>query len=319
MNLIQIRKDILSRIYPDFLFSERKSEFITWCQNPDGCNGQHHKRKLQINLEKNIFNCWVCGTSGFILKLLNNAPANLRKQYLGTLPDFRGKENSSVQTISLPHEYHFLLDCLDIPEGNLAYNWIKDNLKIEDDVIYQYKIGFCWSGRYKDRLIFPSFDIHGNLNFFVTRSIFSNTSFKYLNCEGVGSKDIIFNEILIDWNKPLILVEGIKSHLKFHDIPNVTPILGSRFTKNYKLFQESILNDVKIVYIALDDEARTKSYDIIEFYNSCGTDVRLVSLTNINQPDKLTKEEFLDRIYCATQHDKSSLLKEKLQLLRIKL
>lgn len=313
MNYINIRRDILSQIYPDFIFNERKNEFITWCDNQDGCNGQHHKRKLQINIEKNIFSCWVCLHKGHVIKLLNKLPHNLRKQYLDTLPDFETKENCEGFIIRLPDEYRFILDCVNHYEGQIAYKWIKENLQISDELIYQFKIGFCDDGKYKNRIIFPSFDINGNLNFFVTRSMYDNSYLKYLNCEGVKSKDIIFNEILVDWQKPLIIVEGCKSHFKFWQIPNVVPIMGSRFNKEYKLFQQSILNEIPKVYIGLDDEAKIKSYDIMEFYYSCGIDVKLIDLNDVNQPDKLNLEIFADRLLNAKSFSKKDILRSKIQ------
>lgn len=311
------RKEILATVFPDFLFIENKSEFITWCRNsgPGGCNGKHHKKKLQINVEKNFYHCWVCHDSGHVLKLLSRHSSKAAKEkYLKTLPDIFGDEVLvEDEILELPDEYQFLLDGLTNPRCRQGYKWLKASCNISDDLIFQQKIGFCASGKYKDRLIFPSFDASGNLNYFVTRTVYDAEICKYFDCEGPKKSKIIFNEILIDWESPLILVEGIKSHLRHFEIPNVVPLLGSRLKKTYRLFQESVLNDSPKIYLALDDEAIVEAYDIMESYFSFGMDVRILNLSDVNQPDELTTDEFVDRMVDARPFSAQDKLKTELR------
>lgn len=308
----KIRLNVLSGIFRDFVFIEQKKEFITWCKNPKGCNGKHHKRKLQINIEKNFFHCWVCHDSSHVIKLLHKyATASQKKRYIETLQDFFEEGDQPNQIVSLPEDYIFLLDCLHDPLANLAYQWVKENCKIQDETIFQQKIGFCPSGEYKNRIIFPSYGFEG-LNYFVTRSIFDNASFKYLDCSAKKSQ-IIFNEILIDWNNPLVLVEGVKSYMRHIQIPNIVPLLGSRLQKNYRLFRESILNDVSEIYIALDHQAIVESYEIMESYYSFGVDIKILDLSDVNQPDKLDTETFVDRMIYAKPFTKKDKIITKLR------
>tara|TARA_B100000519_G_scaffold183280_1_gene176743 strand:+ start:64 stop:582 length:519 start_codon:yes stop_codon:yes gene_type:complete len=118
-------------------------------------------------------------------------------------------------------------------------------------------MGYCRSGRYANRIIIPSFTSEGILNYFIARSIDPN-ALNYLNppC----SKDVIFNELVIDWSMPVVLVEGVFDAIKFE---NSIPILGSMLPIDGKLMSK--LASVAIpVYIGLDADAREKENKIIK-------------------------------------------------------
>ena len=72
--------------------------------------------------------------------------------------------------------------------------------------ILRWKIGFCFDGEYRNRIIIPSFDEDGDCSYFIARS-YTGDSYKYKNPR--ASKDIVFNDLFIDWNKDLVLVEGV--------------------------------------------------------------------------------------------------------------
>lgn len=315
MNDLETRKKILLEIFPDSILKEDKKEIITWCNLK--CAGLHHKRKLQINYEKNIYHCWVCGSSSFITKLLREcASKSRRKRYLDTIDDLRHQEEPEEFRLEPPPHTQFLLDALDVPDAMRAYEWLREKTGVSDEDIFQHKIGFCNDGDYRSRLIFPSFSVDGHLNFFVTRSVWRADTWKYLNCSGVKSKDVIYNEILVNWNKPIIIVEGIKTYLKHLAIENVVPILGSRFTKDYLLFKRSILNDVPLVYVALDDTAKAKSYEIMELYDSYEVEARLVDVSDVIQPDEFDTESFVGRLEAATKFSRKNSLEAQIERVR---
>jgi acyl-CoA synthetase (AMP-forming)/AMP-acid ligase II len=66
-------------------------------------------------------------------------------------------------------------------------------------------IGYCDSGLYSNRIIIPSYDSEGKLNFFVGRD-FYNSKMKYKNCS--SPKNIIGFDLFINWDEPIVLVEG---------------------------------------------------------------------------------------------------------------
>jgi DNA primase len=86
----------------------------------------------------------------------------------------------------------------------------------------RYNIGFCLDGDYGNRIIIPSYDEYGKLNYFIARSYLLYTKLKYKNPE-VQKEIIIFNEKLINWDEKIYIVEGAFDSIF---IPNSIPMLG---------------------------------------------------------------------------------------------
>jgi DNA primase len=73
-------------------------------------------------------------------------------------------------------------------------------------MIEKYKIGYTVKGDFAYRIIVPSYNTEGVLNYYVARS-WAPKKMKYKN-PAVPKDEIIFNEGLIDWEKDVYLVEG---------------------------------------------------------------------------------------------------------------
>lgn len=291
-DVLEKRYEILKEIFNgDAIFNRVKSEVVLFCPKHD-----HHKRKLSVNVKKNEYHCWVCGYSGkkifFLLK--ENANKDQAKRYIETLGINFSYEKNTNTNISLPKEYKFILNNKNTPQGMMAYNFLREN-NISEKRMLQNKIGFCETGQYANRVVFPSFDEDGKLNFFETRRFDDGNYQKYLSCD-VKKKDIVFNEIFIDWSKSLILVENIKSSIIHSDL-NVVPILGSSLSEDSKLFEDIVLkcNDV---YIALDPDANSKALKLCDILKSYCINANLVEIPK--QPDELDTASFMKYINSAT-------------------
>ena len=107
------------------------------------------------------------------------------------------KQNKIIN-LTLPEEFISLAN-KDLPSSSiepLTYI-IKDRGLSKNDII-RWRIGYCSSGFYENRIVFPSFNYEAKLNFFTTRSYNKRTWPKYKNPQ-TSNKDIIFNEIdLVD-------------------------------------------------------------------------------------------------------------------------
>lgn len=280
------RFEIIKDIFRDVSFNKSKDEVLIFCPKHE-----HRKKKLSINVLKNKFQCWVCGYSGHVKKLLaEHARPTDRLRYLKTLGITEDQFlNTKEKSIELPKEYKFLFDSERTPQFEIVKNKLK-KLGLTKRQIIQNKIGFCEDGPYAGRIIFPSFDKSGNINYFTTRRYDDIDYKKYLNCEKSKSS-IIFNELFIDWKKPIIIVEGIKSSIKHLSIGNIVPILGSSINDNNKIFQEIILNSCNRVYVCLDPDAKDKAYEICNRLAKNGVETYLADC--VRQPDELTTEEFV--------------------------
>jgi hypothetical protein len=84
---------------------------------------------------------------------------------------------------------------------------------------------------------------------------------KYLNPP--VSKNVVFNELFVDWDEPVILVEGLFDAIVAGQ--NAIPILGSTLREQSKLFQAIVINDSP-VYLALDEDAKKKQDYIVKLF-----------------------------------------------------
>jgi DNA primase len=116
-------------------------------------------------------------------------------------------------------------------------------------MIEKYDIGFAMDGEYGGRIIVPSYDLEGKLNYFVSRSWDKYSKFKYKN--PVAPKELlIFNESRINWDEDIYLVEGVFDGFF---VPNSIPLLG-KFLSD--MLWESLYERAKgRIIICLDGDA----------------------------------------------------------------
>jgi DNA primase len=223
------------------------------------------KGNLEINYHQNVFKCWACGEtnnmSGPVIKLLKRY-ANKKHitDYILLKPDadqIIDKEKNEV-TVTLPEGYKKLSECSSIDyKANYALNYLRER-GITDDIIKEFDIGYTVEGKYYNRVIIPSYDINGNLNYFIARWFGKEkTKLKYLN-PVVEKKEIVFNEGRVNFDATIYLVEGVTDHVV---VPNSIPLLGKHI--NQKLIDLLYENANGNVVIVLDDDAKD---DAVKLY-----------------------------------------------------
>ena len=293
------------RIIRDILggYRQSSSEFLFACPF---CG--HHKKKMSVNFGINCFKCWVCDSRGKNLYRLVRKFGNYQQKQKWLELDGRldlsefdqmfmeMNDEEIEQVTELPP--HFVSLCnkhLPISSQRpLEYLYDRGITKKE---ILIWKIGFCTEGRYSGRIIVPSFNNAGNLNYFIARSYVGHRM-KYLNPS--ISKNVIFNELFVDWNEPVILVEGLFDAITAGQ--NAIPILGSTLREESKLFQAIVLNDSP-VYLALDEDAQKKSDFMIKTLFRYDVDIKVIDTTNVEDVGSMSKEQFNKRFASAHEPD----------------
>ena len=86
--------------------------------------------------------------------------------------------------------------------SNLSY--LKRRGLTHEDIL-KYNIGYCESGLFSNRVIIPSYDENGQLNFFVGRDIY-DSPMKYKNSS--TTKDVVGFELFVNWDEPIVLCEA---------------------------------------------------------------------------------------------------------------
>jgi len=139
-------------------------------------------------------------------------------------------------------------------------------------------MGYCETGTYGGRIIVPSYDVYGKLNYFIARA-YHDSGMKYKNPP--VSKNVVVFEEQINWNEPVVLVEGVFDALAVRR--NAIPMLGKFIPK--KLEVKLLENRVKRVYILLDDDAKTEAIQLERKLSAYGIQVSQVSVSGGDAAD----------------------------------
>ena len=284
-----------------------KKEYYFKCPS---CN--HRKHKLAINLDKNAFHCWICDYRGRnIRRLIRSFGSFIQLQKWDAITDRSDLERfadlfsntvycEDKQKVELPGEY-ISLCTKDIPAtGMYALKYLKKRGITEADIL-KWKIGYCFGGEYRNRIIIPSFDDSGDCSYFIARS-YTGDSYKYKNQR--ASKDIVFNELFIDWNSDLVLVEGVFDALV---AGNAVPILGSTLGPGSELLRKIVRNDTP-VYVALDPDAATKERRLIKMLLEYDIELYKIDVSGYEDVGSMPKNVFNERKNNASFIDRDNYL-----------
>ena len=282
----------------------------------------HHKNKMEVSLRttakrENFWHCWVCGAKGKTLltlfKKIKAPKSKIDELNILVVPN---KKDKTVEqgTLELPKEFisfnnneKFVTDRVAQIESKHAFKFLSKRGITNEDVI-KYNIGFCKDGPYAERVIIPSYDELGKLNYFIARS-YKDSDRKYKN-PPVASKDAIGFELYINWDAPIILVEGMFDALTIKR--NVIPLFGKVI--HGKLMEKLVKSSVDRIYIALDNDARRDALKQAEMLMSYGKEVYLVEMEG-KDANEIGFEQFLNTIEQTQPLNLQSLLEKKLQLI----
>jgi DNA primase len=270
---------------------------------------------MSINISKNTYKCWICDSRGkSIYTLVRKFGNHFQKQKWQSFEEsvdisdfdniFEEKEEETIQRISLPKEFISLANKNLSLTANAPLNYLRKR-GINSADILKWKIGYCEDGEYRNRIIVPSFNRDGNCNYFVART-WTKDWLKYKNPP--ASKNVVFNELMINWDEPIVLVEGIFDAII---ADNSIPLLGSTLSAHSRLFK-AILTHSKQIYVALDQDAEKKALSIISALISHGIEIYKIDTSNYEDVGEMTKEEFKEKKESATAFDSNTLLIQKI-------
>ena len=304
MNKKEARK-ILHETFGNY--SDKGSELLFTCP---ACG--HHKRKFSINLDKNAFKCWICDYRGRnIRRAIRRFGSFVQLQKWDSISDKADLERfaelfmepirrENKTKVEIPKEFVTLTNNQAPATGLYAIKYLLKRGVTKADIL-KWKIGYCFEGEYRNRIIIPSFDEDGDCNYFIARSYIGD-SYKYKNPR--ASKDIVFNDLFIDWNSDLVLVEGVFDALV---AGNAVPILGSTLRKGSELLRKIVRNDTPI-YVALDPDAADKERRIIKMLLEYDIELHKVDVTGYEDVGSMPAHVFEQRKKSATFIDRDNYL-----------
>lgn len=269
--------------------SAGKSDIVFHCPF---CN--HHKKKLSVNLTNQKYHCWICETKGrSVINLFYKCGAAKSQidQLKNVLEYYQMKNDTPIDIpatlLKLPDEY---LSLHKVPNKTVLDFLRKYKPSFTAHDIIRHKVGYCLTGKYGGRIILPSYDRNGFLNFFEGRDFTNLSSYKYLGAP-VKINDIIINEFFLDFKSPIVIVEGFFDSISVKR--NVTYLTGSIISE--KLKHRLLMEETPLVYIAIDPDKKKQAIKYCIELGSIGIPTRLVEL-GTKDPSDLGYEGTWDAI-----------------------
>jgi len=228
---------------------------------------------------KPFFHCWRCGTSGKLSKLIKdfgnssdlskyyNELKNIKSSLLYQI-DFECNSNDfQIETvINLPN------DCRKITKDDKYAKEAIEYLQKRNIgwyLINYYNICYIpyWSKdtEMKNRIVIPSYDEFGELNYYVARDYTGKRKLRKYNNPDIKKTDFVFNEDKINWYEDVTLVEGAFDHMV---VPNSIPLLGKTLKRDYATFNTVIAKAKANVNVLLDDDALNDAKKIYKLLSS---------------------------------------------------
>lgn len=264
------------------------------CLAQDASRASSTKKKLIIRLDDDAAHCWVCGwssksLSGLVLKYGGREAFNeYKERFKPSAQAPLDMGSTEVHHVSLPKDFKLVvLASKKDPDANAVRRYLESR-RVEDRDIWFYRIGVSDEPRWRRRPIIPSFTSSGQLNYFVARSLRKNAVPKYDNVD-VPKSDVVFNELNISWDKPLVVCEGPFDMFKCGD--NSTCLLGAELNEGHALFDRIIENSTPVL-LALDDDMKEKSQRVARRLAGYDVDVKVVDLAGHHDPGSMSKREF---------------------------
>lgn len=241
------------------------------------------KFNLGYNSEKGIFRCWKCNYRGIVHVAVSDygSKSDLEKLEI-ILP-------KSKHTQDKKHDYdEAIIDensaICELPEGFLPLSKKKNskyygkalqylrNRKVDDETIKKFEIGYTESGPRKFRIIIPSRNSEGKINYYEARSYLPWVKPNYHKPDSPSKSEIIFNSANVDFSLPVFLVEGVFDMFPLY---NAVPMLGKEIS--HLLLAKLVKNESKVV-ICLDEDAIRDSIGLYNRLVSYGLDVYFVEI-----------------------------------------
>lgn len=278
------------------------------------CN--HHKQKLQVNTETQKWHCWTCNSGGKKLTSLLKK-LDVDRKTISIIREIYGDSHYNPQTedegtkvfIQLPNEFISLNEEPKgfNPEYKHALNYLTQRGITQKDII-KYNIGYCKEGLYARRVIIPSYNSDGQLNYFVSRSYYPDEKMKYKNPP--ISKNVIAFESQVNWNEPIILCEGVFDAITIKR--NAIPLLGKFPSK--ELVQKIFLSGVSDIIISLDNDAINEALKAAEYFRKNGIHVKMMYLRD-KDASEMGYEKFYEELKKTKEFNSEELLLAKINQL----
>lgn len=248
----------------------------------------HHGRngpKLGVSMGTGGWKCWVCPSKGSSVGSLIRKLNGSREQLEKATELWKEKTHfkyEPLKSLHLPKEFKPLWE----ESGSFFYQkaiYYLGKRSIQEGDVIKHRLGFCESGRFDDMIVMPSYSENGQLNFYQGRTFNEMSSIRFKIPENLNKDEIVFDEILINWHEPVILVEGKLDAIAIRR--NAYPLNGKKI--NTALKNKILSEQCPEVIFCLDGDALSDAMLQAEYFLNNGITVSKVNLPNNHDPSSL--------------------------------
>ena len=336
-NLVRSKVDIVDVIGERIPLVKKGKNFFCICPFHDDTNPS-----MSVSREKQIYTCFTCHATGNVFTFLMNYDKMSFPEALKYLGDKVGVDTKGVKLEKTESKFHKFYEMYDLTskyyQNNLLSSYGEDARKylstrgLNKDIIKKFGIGLSLPNNndltellvkkkydiadlnkyglsvnnydiYKDRIMFPLFDISGKVIGFSGRIYKDIDEAKYINTK--ETPIFIKGEQLYNYHiakesvrtsKYLIIMEGFMDVIRASTIglDNCIALMGTALTREQMKLIKRLSNNITLCLDG-DKPGQNAAYKIGEEFLKEGIEVKVVTLPNNDDPDSFILKEGKDR------------------------
>jgi DNA primase len=235
------------------------------------CDNNNNKFNLVVNVKKMAFHCWACGYKGTTRQIAHDYGDGEQQERMSKISGGIFIPNKEVVEKIDMGEFRSMKFSWNDSIHYLSAKKYLASRKIDQKMVERWDICYAETGKYANRIIIPSKDTSGRVQYFIARSFYGERQ-SYMNPE-IEKSHFIFGESFIDWKKPLFITEGVFDAMVLY---NAVPILGSNISHNRKLLNKIHEHKPRII-LAMDEDAYgTSMVRVAKYLRNLGVDVYIM-------------------------------------------
>ena len=271
------------------------------------------KLKLVIRIDDGRYHCWVCGIKGrniadLTRRFVKKHHQTVEQAFPSKAPKFDEAPPEQRDVLEPPAGLQLLAQsiCQRDKDVQAILSYLRSR-EMSDEDLWRYRLCYSRENQFRSRIIIPSFDALGKMNYYVTRTINPKIYPRYVNAS-VKRQSVIFNEIDINWSDELIITEGPFDAMRCGG--NVTCLLGNSMDTKFGLFRKIVEHATPVV-LALDAEEIENTRKLAYLLYSYDINVRIMDVTGYKDLGTMPHDIIASRLDAAQLWTpKGSLLKK---------
>ena len=329
-NLIRSKTDIVDIIGERIPLVKKGKNFFGICPFHDDTNPS-----MSVSREKQIYTCFTCHATGNVFKFLMDYEKMSFPEALKYLGDRVGVDTNSVRLKKVNNNNDKYYEMYDFatkyyqnnilsPAGSMARTYLSKR-GIDKDIIKKFEIGLSLPNNadltelllkkkydivdlnkagltnsnydvYKDRIMFPLFDINGKVVGFSGRIYKDSQDNKYLNTK--ETPIFVKGEQLYNYHiakekarilKYVIIMEGFMDVIRASTI-GYENVIGTALTHEQMKLIKRLSNNI-ILCLDGDNPGKAAAYKLGEEFLKEKIEVKVVTLPNNDDPDSFILKE----------------------------